>query len=93
MIKECNVLINNELVTVVRFGDIDVQLPSIHRNAETVRVQYADGHYRVVSDDYKEPEQDVIPMKSKKKSPKKTTIEKGAMSAEDTIQTDSADSK
>lgn len=93
MIKECNVLINNELVTVVRFGDIDVQLPSIHRNAETVRVQYADGHYRVVSDDYKEPEQDVIPVKSKRKSSKKTTIEKDAKIAEETITEDSADGK
>lgn len=93
MIKECNVLINNELVTVVRFGDIDVQLPSIHRNAETVRVQYADGHYRVVSDDYKEPEQESIPAKSKRKSSKKTTIEKVAKSAEKIITIDSADSK
>lgn len=93
MIKECNVLINNDLVTVIRFGDIDVQLPSIHRNAKTVRVQYANGHYRVVSDDYKGPEQEAIPVKSKRKSSKKTTIEKGAKSAEETITEDSANSK
>ena len=56
MIKDCNVLINNDVVTVVRFNDVDVQLPSIHRSAKTVRVCYTNGRYSVVDDDYREPD-------------------------------------
>lgn len=48
MIKECKVISNNDAVTVVRFGDTDVQLPSIAKDAKTVNVEYNDGKYSVV---------------------------------------------
>lgn len=73
MIKDCNVLINNDVVTVVRFNGIDVQLPSIHRSAKTVRVCYTNGKYSVVDDDYREPELPEAEEKPKKRRPKKTT--------------------
>ena len=75
MIKDCNVLINNDAVTVVRFNGIDVQLPSIHRSAKTIRVCYSNGKYSVVDDDYIEPEFSEVEEKPKKKRAKKTTTE------------------
>ena len=48
MIKECSVVLNNEVVTVARFDDKDIQFPSIHRNAHTVFVNYEDGKYSIV---------------------------------------------
>lgn len=73
MIKDCPVKLNNECVTVVSFGDINIQFPSIHRDAKIVRVLYEDGKYSIVSDNYEEP----APLKSErvKKRIKKTTIE------------------
>lgn len=75
MIKNCNILINNDAVTVVRFNDVDVQLPSIHRSAKTVRVCYSDGKYFVVDDGYIEPEFSEVEKKPMKRRAKKTTIE------------------
>ena len=54
MVKDCKVLLHNEYVTVARFDKTDVQFPSIHREADTVRVLY-DGNYKIVADDYVEP--------------------------------------
>lgn len=54
MVQDCKVLLHNEYVTVARFGKTDVQFPSIHKEAETVRVLY-DGNYKIVADDYVEP--------------------------------------
>lgn len=48
MIKECKVLLNNEMVTVVKFDDVEIQLPSIHKNDKTIFVKYEDGRYSVV---------------------------------------------
>lgn len=73
MIKDCKVLINNDAVTVVRFDGIDVQLPSIHRSVKTVRVNYDNGRYLIVDDDYIEPASLENEEKSKKKRMKKTT--------------------
>ena len=47
MIKECKVLLNNSAVTVVRFGDRDVQLPPIGRKANTVFVRFENGRYEI----------------------------------------------
>ena len=55
MVKDCKVLLHNEYVTVARFGKTDVQFPSIHKEAEAVRVLY-DGNYKIVADDYVEPD-------------------------------------
>lgn len=64
MVKDCKVLLHNEYVTVARFGKTDVQFPSIHREADTVRVLY-DGNYKIVADDYVEPT-DVVQEANKK---------------------------
>lgn len=89
MINECEVLINNDFVTVVRFDDIEVQLPSIHRNAKTVRVMNTGGKYIVVSNDYIEPESMPVTSKPKRKGNKKTTVDNGA---EETAKSGSANS-
>lgn len=72
MVKDCIVKLNNDAVTVVAFGNIEIQFPSIHRKANHVRVLYVDRKYSIVSDDYIE--QDKTPVKKRKKT-KKTTIE------------------
>lgn len=74
MIKECIVKLNNEAVTVVAYGDIDVQLPAIHREAKTIFVNCEDGKYTVVDKDYK-PKSAAVGKKSTKK---KTTNEEVA---------------
>lgn len=48
MIKECPVIFSNEYVTVVRFDNINVQLPSIQNNTKTVIVKKHDGKYTIV---------------------------------------------
>lgn len=45
MIKECNVILNNEAVTVVNFDGVKIQMPSIKRKAETIFVNYENGFY------------------------------------------------
>lgn len=54
MIRECQVITNNDAITVVRYGDTDIQFPAINRNAATVKVLFKDGKYKIVPDDYKE---------------------------------------
>lgn len=54
MIKECQVITNNDAITVVRCGETDIQFPSIKRTASTVKVLIKDGKYKIVPDDYKE---------------------------------------
>lgn len=50
MIKECQVLLQNEAVIVVRYGDIDIQFPHHEGNFRTVFVKYEDGRYTIVDD-------------------------------------------
>lgn len=68
MTKECTVLLNNSAVTVVKFGDVEVQLPSIQRDAKKVFVKFENDRYAVV-DKLDEPG-----VQTKKKS-KKTIVE------------------
>lgn len=65
MIKECKVLLNNEAVTVIQYGDIQVQIPAIGRKATVVKVK-DDGHYTVVPDDYSEPAEKNVRTRKKK---------------------------
>ena len=75
MVKECLVKLNNDVVTVVAFGDIDIQFPSIRKNAKTVFVNYEDGKYSIVDENFKTNRVD----KNKRKDTyKKTTIEESA---------------
>ena len=71
MIKKCKVIINNEAVTVVRFDNIEVQIPSIHKKADYVNVLYENGKYKIVDTNY---EDNVITKNyNTKKDNKKTT--------------------
>jgi hypothetical protein len=54
MVKECQVITNNDAITVVRYGDTDIQFPAIGRKTATVKVLFKDGKYRIVPDDFKE---------------------------------------
>lgn len=73
MVKECLVILNNEAVTVVRYGNIDIQFPSIHRNVKTVFVNYEDGKYSIVDEKYKT--ESAEKYSRKKGAKKKTTID------------------
>lgn len=66
MVKECIVKLNNDVVTVVAYGDTDVQLPAIHREAKTLFVNCENGKYTVVDKDYK-PDGAMAKKKSTKK--------------------------
>lgn len=48
MVKECLVILNNAAVTVIRYDETEVQLPSIHRKADKVFVKYENGRYTIV---------------------------------------------
>lgn len=50
MTKVCKVLLNNGAVTVVRFGERDVQLPPIGRKADFVTVRFENGRYEAVAE-------------------------------------------
>lgn len=76
MIKDCKVILNNEAVTVVRFGDIDIQFPAIHSNEKTVRVLYKSGKYSIVNSDYEETARATTRSSKRKWENKKTTDEK-----------------
>lgn len=85
MVKECLVILNNEAVTVVRYDDIDIQLPSIHKDAKTVFVNYENGRYSIVDESFAEKET-VKPRK--KKAIKKTTIEENVTNTEEVTVTE-----
>ena len=84
MVQECAVILNNSEVTVARFGNIEVQFPSIHKKAQTVFVKYEDGNYFIVE----KPVEEKIDIKEKpvksetKKRNKKTTNENTGRYAE-----------
>lgn len=69
MIKECKVLLNNSAVTVVRFGDRDVQLPPIGRKANTVFVRFENGRYGI-ADGSKVDESNIQEEEKKPEQPK-----------------------
>ena len=54
MVKECQVITNNDAVTVVRYGDTDIQFPAIGRKTASVKILFKDGKYKIVPDDFKE---------------------------------------
>lgn len=87
MVKNCDVLINNEAVTVINYNGVSVQIPAIHRNARTVKVVRENERYIVVDDDYIEPVIETVvesTIKPKKKANnKKTTLGENAKNIED----------
>ena len=50
MIKECPVILNNDSVSVVKFGNTEIQFPAIGKEAKTVKVECEDGKYSIVTE-------------------------------------------
>lgn len=77
MIIKCKVELNNDLVTVVNYDGNLVQIPSIqNKDAKFVNVWLNDGHYKVVPDDFVEPEKEITPDTVKTEKPVKKTKKK-----------------
>lgn len=83
MVKECIVKINNDVVTVVTYGDIDVQFPSIHKDAKTLFIDYENGRYTIVDKDYKPNDATVEKKSTKKKTTNKEIAKKSEVMTED----------
>ena len=48
MVKECPVIMSNECVTVVRYDGIDIQFPSVGKDAKSVFVtKHSNGSYHI----------------------------------------------
>lgn len=77
MVKECLVVLNNDVVTVVKFDDVDIQFPSIQKEAQTVFVNYESGKYSIVDEHYKA--ESVDKPKKKNDTIKKATINNDAI--------------
>lgn len=75
MIKECPILINNTVVTVAKYDNVEVQFPAINKDVKTVFVDFTEGKYNIV--DKKEIEKATVekPVEgvADKKEEKKTT--------------------
>ena len=54
MIKECKILKSNEYMTVVKFGDKDIQLPHTEVASGTIFVAFEKGKYFVVDSKYRD---------------------------------------
>ena len=69
MIKECPIIINNDAVTVVRFGDTDIQFSPIMDDKRTVNVKFENGVYSIV-DHAEEPKKETkhVEIKETKKT-------------------------
>lgn len=83
MVKNCNVLINNEAVTVIDYDGVQVQIPAIHKDTRTVKVVLENGHYIVVDDDYIETVAESTTKPKRKANSKKTTLDENAKNTED----------
>jgi hypothetical protein len=78
MVKECRVILNNDCVTVVVVDGVEVQFPSIRRNAKTVYVKSDSGKYSIVdelTESNNTAEEKVVASRARKKYSKKTTVE------------------
>lgn len=71
MVRECLVILNNETVTVVKYGDINIQFPSVHKNVKTILVGCESGKYFIVDENKST---DGINTSVKRSANKKTTI-------------------
>lgn len=80
MVKKCPVILNNSVVTVVKYDTVDIQFPSIHKNAEFVYVKKDNGTYAIV-ENYEEEKQAYVPKRNHKKEEPEITV----ISEEDAI--------
>lgn len=73
MVVKCPVIINNGVVTVVKYNDIEVQLPFIGDNIKYVNIDFRDGKYVIVKNnkpEYTKP----VDAKQEKKTTSKEEI-------------------
>ena len=73
MTKECEVILNNDAVTVVKFDGKEIQFPSIHKNAKTVFVKVDNGTYSIVGKMENESKDSGVQNQKKPRTYKKTT--------------------
>lgn len=74
MVKECLVVLNNDLVTVARFDDKDIQFPSVRKDVKKVFVNYENGRYSIVDENFKSESAPKVKTTKKKGAAKKTTV-------------------
>lgn len=74
MVKECLVILNNDLVTVARFDDKDIQFPSVRKDVKKVFVNYENGRYSIVDENFKSESAPKAKNTKKKSAAKKTTV-------------------
>lgn len=88
MIKKCPVILNNKAVTVVKFGDVSVQLPSIKKDVKTVFLKYENERYSIVDGMPEEPDESKPEVKStvKKRTTKKKTTEEPKVETDNCIE-------
>lgn len=68
MVKKCDILLNNDAVTVVDFGGEKIQMPSIKNNkAKTAFVCEANGRYHFVDGEKCELHAEPVKRKKSKK--------------------------
>lgn len=51
MIKECQVILNNDAVSVVKFDNTEIQFPPVGKNTKSVKVKCENGRYSIVTDE------------------------------------------
>lgn len=74
MVKECLVVLNNDLVTVARFDDKDIQFPSVRKDVKKVFVNYENGRYSIVDENFKSESAPKAKTTKRKSAAKKTTV-------------------
>lgn len=72
MLKRCKILFSNEAVTVFECDGVEVQIPAVKTDKSMLNVLVEGNSYRVVNDNYKEPEKQKPEKKNFEKA-KKTT--------------------
>lgn len=76
MIKECKVLMRNELVMVIDFDGKEIQMPSDHKDSNIVFVKYENDRFSIVDKLEKEKKPvKVKPVLRVKKQKKVTEVE------------------
>ena len=75
MTKECKVLLRNKLVMVVDFDGKEIQMPSDHKETNTVFVKYENDRYFITDKLEEEKPVKVKPVSRVKKQKKVTEVE------------------
>ena len=70
MIKKCEVLFGNELVTVTKYDDVYIQFPPLSEQSKFIYVDHKDGKYFIVEDGEKQVADEIADKTAKKKTTK-----------------------